>query len=366
MSDMRDLFHIPDRYFLSHSVGCLPRQTKSALEQNFLEPWRTGSTWSDWMDALDKFRAGLAKIMSVTPDTICPQSNVSSALTKILYSRKCQPNRNRIVLSRQAFPTIGFVIKQAQRAGYELRFVDGDVTDPSNWARAIDTQTAFVHMTHVLSNTSHILPIKAICSLAKQVGALSLVDAAQSIGIVKVDPLDWGADFVLGTGVKFLCFGPGACFLYASKRVIPDCQPVDVGWFSHENPFEMNIDRFRYAEDAMRFFGGTPSPAPLIAANAAMKIWDEIGFETLRLSISSRLDILCRSLPKDVLISPRKAEKRGGTCVVNPKNRRPLRDALTSASFLFDERKDGFRFSVHGYTSIEDCKRLADIFKIYI
>lgn len=361
--DMRDLFHVPSRYFLSHSVGCLPRATQSVLEQDFFEPWRTGSNWFKWMDKIDQFRSGIARILSVTPDMICPQSNISSALTKIIYSHEPSSSRNRIVLSRQAFPTIGFVVKQAERAGYEMCFVDGDVTDPANWARVINGQTAFVHITHALSNTSHILPVKTICDLAKQANALSIVDAAQSSGIVKIDPVDWGADFVLGTGVKFLCFGPGACFLYAAKHVIPECQPIDVGWFSHENPFEMDIGSFRYAQDAMRFFGGTPSPAPLIAANAAMEIWDEIGFETLGLSIASRLDILCASLSEDVLISPREALARGGTCVVNPKDRGPLRAALISDKFLFDERMDGFRFSVHGYTSIEDCEALANLFK---
>jgi len=360
---MRDSFHVPDRYFLSHSVGCLPRQTKTAIDQNYFGPWKSGSNWSDWMGEMDQFRSGLAKILSVTQDTICPQSNVSSALTKILYSQKPSLKRNRIVLSRQAFPTIGFVINQAERAGYKMCFIDGDIADPTAWADAIDEQTAFVHITHALSNTSKVLPVQEICELARQSGALSLVDAAQSIGLIPVSPLDWSADFVLGTGVKFLCFGPGACFLYASRDVIEQCEPLDVGWFSHENPFEMQIENFRYAKDAIRFLGGTPSPAPLIAGNMAMSVWNDIGLPKITNSVSERLDILCSAVPDRALLSPRAPKNRGGTCVVNPKTRAPLREALQAEKYLYDEREAGFRFSVHAYTPKKECEALAQIFR---
>ena len=321
-------FHIPARYFLSHSVGCQPKIVDEALKAHYLGPWASGTNWSDWMPMVDEFRQGMADRLGVTADTICPQVTVSSALTKILHSQKPAAKRNRILLSRQAFPTIGFVVKQAEQVGYELRFIEGNVTDPQSWAEGLDDRTAFVHATHALSNTSHILPIKAICDRAKTVGAQSIIDVAQSIGVVPVRPRDWGADFVIGTGVKFLCSGPGACFLYVAKDIIAGCEPIDVGWFSHENPFEMEIDNFRFASDAMRFFGGTPSPAPLIAANAAMTVWEDIGFDEVQDLMAARLDRLCAAVPDRALVSPRDAGRRGGTCVVNPTDREALRAQL--------------------------------------
>lgn len=356
-------FHIPERYFLSHSVGCQPKIVEQALKDNYLGPWASGRNWQDWMPVLDEFRQGMADRLGVTSDTICPQVTVSSALTKILHSQKPTAKRNRILLSRQAFPTIGFVVKQAERAGYELRFIEGDVTDPQSWADGLDETVAFVHATHALSNSSHILPIKEICGVAKTVGAQSIIDVAQSIGVVSVRPLEWGADFIIGTGVKFLCFGPGACFLYVAKENIALCEPIDVGWFSHEKPFEMEIENFRFAKDAMRFFGGTPSPAPFIAATAVMKVWNEIGFENIQNLIEARLDILCAAAPENRLISPRDAERRGGTCVVNPIERDVVRVRLEAENIHYDERVEGFRFSVHGYTPLADCEALAAIFR---
>ena len=108
---MRDFFQVPDNYFLSHSVGCLPKNTQQALDKNYLGPWASGENWSEWMSVLDKFRAGLASILGMPAAQICPQTNISSALTKILYSLPDPITRNKIVLSKQDFPTVGFVFK---------------------------------------------------------------------------------------------------------------------------------------------------------------------------------------------------------------------------------------------------------------
>ena len=357
---MREHFHVPENYFLNHSVGCLPKRLEN-FDTDFLLPWREGTNWQNWMPILDEYRQNIAALLGVKSLSICPEINISSALTKILHSVPVSAERNIIVLSEQDFPTIGFVAQQAERRGYKLRFVTGRPTELDNWERAIKTDTAFVLATHALSNTSHLLPVGPICDLARQVGALSVVDVAQSLGAVPVPLAQWKCDFAIGTGVKFLCAGPGACFLYVSEDILPRCQPIDVGWFSHENPFEMDIHHFKYAEDAMRFFGGTPSPAPYAIANNSLSVWAELGFQNAYARIQKHLTELTAALPDAVLVSPRDSTQRGATLVVKPQNREGLSDALKSHSILFDERKEGFRFSVHGYTAEEEVSLLSEI-----
>ena len=197
--------------------------------------------------------------------------------------------------------------------------------------------------------------------MARAKGGVSIVDVAQSLGAVPVDIARWKPDFVTGTGVKFLCFGPGACFLYCSKEQLAKAAPIDVGWFSHENPFEMDIEQFRYAKDAMRFFGGTPSPAPLIAANAAIEVWQEIGFELAHKRIKMSLDYIIGNLSDGVLVSPKQPNFRGATLVIAPEERQILRDKLEANAILYDEREEGFRFSLHGYTSDDEVERLSTL-----
>ncbi len=360
---MRDLFHVPARYFLSHSVGCLPKTSEDALSTSYFTSWAEGggNAWPSWLDVLGGYRSKIAALLGTSAGQICPQTNISSALTKIIYSLPRSGTRNVIILSPQDFPTNGFVFKQAERAGYRLKFVEGKVTDPQAWADAIDSTTAIVHITHALSNTSHILPVKSICAMVRDYGAVSIIDIAQSAGVVPINLLDWNADFAVGTGVKFLCGGPGACFLYASQSALKDCKPVDVGWFSHENPFEMDIHDFRYADNAMKFFGGTPSPAPFILANESLSVLEHIGHDKIHNRIQSALSYLVQDIPDKVMVSPIGADARGATLVLNPADRAPLRAILKAETILHDERAEGFRFSVHGYTHASDLEALRHV-----
>lgn len=357
---MREHFHVPDTYFLSHSVGCLPHTVQDALSQAYLSPWQSGANWSEWMPMVDQFRAGIADLLGVTAVAICPQTNISSGLTKIIHALPRDPARNIILLSKQDFPTIGFVMKLAEHAGYDLRFVEGNPMDAAQWDAAIDATTAIVHVTHALSDSSHLLPVAKVCDLARDAGAISIVDIAQSLCAVPTPVAQWDPDFVIGTGVKFLCAGPGACFLYAKPSRWSDCKPVDVGWFSHENPFEMDIMDFRYADDAMRFFGGTPSPAPLICANAAITLWQSLNCDHVHAKIQSHLTRLTTAIPEDWHISPLDKDRRGATCVVKPDRPDVLAKSLTTLGILHDQRKTGFRFSVHAYTPDDDIDKLSD------
>ena len=113
----------------------------------------------------------------------------------------------------------------------------------------------------------------------------------------------------------------------------------------------MDIHSFRYADSAMRFFGGTPSPAPFVLANAALDLWEKFSSERVQARIQYHLDRLCAAVSDEILVSPRTSGARGGAFVINPPDRAPLREALATQNIHCDERKEGFRFSVHAYTA---------------
>lgn len=359
---MREYFHVPDNYFLSHSVGCLPRLSPDRFQQAYFELWaQQGSdAWPGWLDMLDRFRAQLGGLLGCPAHNICPQSNVSSGLTKLLYALPDQNDKRTILCSENDFPTIGFVLKQAERMGYHLRYMTGDETDLDAWKDAWDDSVGLIHITHAFSNSSRLSPTADLCDLARQRGAISVVDVAQSAGAIPVNLDLWRPDFALGTGVKFLCAGTGACFLFASDEMIKTCTPLDVGWFSHEQPFEMDIHEFRYVDSAMRFFGGTPSVAPFVLANAALDLWAQLGVEHMQAKIQDLLDDLSEGIPDEILVSPRERQNRGGTLVINPLERDAMRVALDARHIKFDERKEGFRFSIHGYSMPEEVNFLKD------
>ena len=192
--------------------------------------------------------------------SFCPQTNVSSATTKILYALPELRARRTVLLSEEAFLSLAFVFQMAAGSGFRLKYIDGgaDAGDPEVWKGQLTADVGLVLLTHVHSNSGLQTPVKDISELARERGITSVVDVAQSVGVLPIDVRYWNADFVVGSCVKWVCGGPGAGFLWANPSVVDQSQPIDVGWFSHDDPFEFDIHRFRYATDSLRFWGGTP------------------------------------------------------------------------------------------------------------
>lgn len=364
MNEFLDRFFVPEgTYFLTHSVGCQPRGVEAAVTQHFQQPWQDkgGDAWPVWLEGVQTFQKHLASLFHAQPNEFCPQVNLSSALNKIIHGLPKRPNRKIILLSELDFPSIGFVAEQATRSGYELRFIKkgDDVANVDVWKSALDDDVQLVLATHVLSNTGQQLPVEKIAESAREHRAYSVIDIAQSAGIVPLDFQQLKSDFVIGSCVKWLCGGPGAGFLWAASAITKDIEPIDVGWFSHADPFEFDIHHFRYAEDASRFMGGTPSILPFVVASVGLQLILEIGIDALATHNRRLIDELLTLIPEHVVSSPLEATKRSGTIILKPMDNKRFATALTQASISYDERTNGFRFSPHIYNTSHDIQALA-------
>ncbi len=321
-------------YLLSHSAGLLPKGTP---EERFFRLWREkgGDAWPEWLQLIDAFRDSLAKLLGGSRDEFCPQANVSSGLSKVIESLPKRKGRTRIALAKESFPSVGYVV--SVKTDYEAVWVERD------WRAALQEDVQLVIFTHVLSNSGERLPIEELAQLAKSKGIYVAVDIAQSAGIVPIDVATWQADFVLGSCVKWLCGGPGAGFLWINPEVIDELRPTDVGWFSHEDPFEMAIDSFRYAADARRFWGGTPNVLPYVIATHSIETLLEIGIE----KIAAHNRLLTDLLIDQFQITP--PLQRGGTVCIPPP---------APAGIYSDKRAHGIRLSPHIYNSVEEIEAL--------
>ncbi|NNL88148.1 MAG: aminotransferase class V-fold PLP-dependent enzyme [Marinicaulis sp.] len=360
---IRDKFHLDGRcYFLSHSVGAKPKSYENLFAAGFEDPWRSSGAdvWDDWFGTLAKFREQLAPMIGADANDICPQSNVSSGLTKILCSLPERPGRKRIVLSEDDFPTVGFVLAQAERMGYELEFLPGgeSLADIETWREALNEDVHLVLATHVYSNSSVRAPCREIAQLARAHEVYSVLDVAQSVGAVPIYLNKWQPDFAVGTSLKYLCGGPGAAFLWARQETAQESRPRDVGWFSHARPFEMDIRNFEYAQGADRFTGGTPSIAPFAGAIAGLEIFNEVGAEKIFAHNQALLNRLKDGLPDAALLSTQDRSACGSGAMINVKDYKTAAIALADAKIAHDTRLGAVRLSVHFYNSEEDIDRL--------
>ena len=294
------------------------------------------------------------EILGGAAQDFCPQTNLSSGLTKYLMSLPKPGNRNKVLMHSEAFPSMGFVVSALERRGYELSLIPSQLPahDPQVWADALDDQTACALITHVHSNTGVLSPVQDIVDICRAKAVRPLVDIAQSAGIIPIDLTAWNAAAVFGSCVKWLCGGPGAGFMWVNPIHIDELTPMDVGWFSHENPFEFDIRDFRYASGAKKFWGGTPSVAPYAAALGGIETITEIGVEAIR---AHNIAMMKKVHPKV------NTAVYGGTLCI------PVTDAQDAAlkeiGCQFDRRGDIARLSFHIYNAADEATWVASVFR---
>jgi cysteine desulfurase/selenocysteine lyase len=165
--------------------------------------------------------------------------------------------------------------------GIKLRFLDVDdegrlrVEDLS---KLISERTKLVCVAHASNVLGVVNPIKEIVDEAKKVGALILVDAAQSVPHLPIDVSAIGCDFLAASGHKML--GPtGIGFLYGRRQLLEGMEPFNYGGDMIET---VTIDKSTWNELPWKYEAGTPNIAGGIGLAAAIDYLNRIGFEKIQ------------------------------------------------------------------------------------
>lgn len=365
----RHLFEIPSRgpYLLSHSAGCLPKSVRVRMEGNYFTPWAEtgGEGWGAWLKGVSDFKTALSHLFGGNVADFCPKPNVSAGLYSLLSALPVHPKRNVVLASEQMFPSLGFVVQNARSLGLSLRLIPADLdpTDVSVWESYVTDDVTCAIIMHVHSNSGLFSPVRPLCDLLRKRGIFTIVDIAQSVGIIPIALEDFLADAVIGSCLKWLCGGNGAGFMWVSPDIAADLRPQDTGWFSHQNPFEMDITHFEYADGANRFWGGTPSVAPFVIAAAGIETLCDIGID--RVFTHNRALIAELKAMSGGVLDDYDETRRGGTLCLDLKARKdPTTQALKSANVFFDQRGDILRLSFHIFNTQADVEIVARCLKI--
>ncbi len=168
-----------------------------------------------------------------------------------------------------------------ENSGIELDFLDIDAEGQlrlDDLDRQLDRRTKVVTVGHVSNVLGTVNPVREISDRAHAVGALVVVDAAQSVPHVPVDVQALGADFLTFSGHKAL--GPmGIGALWGRAELLRELPPYMGGG---EMIREVHRDRVEYGDVPARFEAGTPNVAGAIGLSAALDYLERIGWDTLR------------------------------------------------------------------------------------
>lgn len=355
-------------YMNSNSMGAMPARARQAITAYF-DTWQCEGVeaWGPWQSFIDETADTVGRLLGGVPGRTTLNQNVAFFQAQVASALDLSGAKNKVVSEALMFPNVLYVWEGfCRKAGAELHLVpsdDGIDISTERILDAIDERTALVTVSHAVYVSGALLDIKAICRRAHEVGALVMVDVYQTLGTVPIDTQAWEADIVVGGSHKWLCGGPGTCFMYVRPEVAPQLRPTITGWMAHQDPFAFAPAPITLSDGPWRFMGGTPSVPAYYVAREAYRNLETITIPRIRahnLALSEL--VIERAHAAGLTVhSPLQAERRTGFVAVDFPNSEAASKALIEEQYKHDWRPGcGLRIGPHFYSTEAEVHRFMD------
>jgi cysteine desulfurase/selenocysteine lyase len=267
--------------------------------------------------AYEDARARLARFVGAPPREVIFTRNSTEAINLVAYAwgRSVLKRGDAVVLTVMEHHSnlVPWHILAAER-GIELRFIPmtdgGELELEALPGLLADGRVRLVGVVHISNVLGTVNPVEEIARQARAAGALTLVDASQSVPHMPVDVKALGCDFLALTGHKML--GPTGIGALWARRELLEAMPPFLG--GGEMIREVKLEGSKWNELPWKFEAGTMPIAEAVGLRAAVAFCVELGmdaiFEHDRSLATYALERL-REVPDLRILGP-PAEKRGG------------------------------------------------------
>jgi selenocysteine lyase/cysteine desulfurase len=368
---LRDHFPIFENktFINSCSKGALSCEVEQAY-LDYLRDWNDhGSPWELWMEKLHDTRLAFADLINASPEEVAVTTSVSAAVSAVASAIDFSGTRHKVVVSDFEFPTVAQVWHAQQCRGAEIVHVsETDGLIPlERYAASIDERTSIVSVSHACYRHGSRQDAKAIASLARSKGALTLLDSYQTLGTMPIDVKALEVDLLVGGALKYLLGSSGLAFLYVRKDLIPTLKPTTTGWFAQEDIFALDIYRHEPAVTARRFESGTPPVPNLYAAIAGIGLIRSVGTETIAAHLQDLTGALKEAARKRnfKLATPKDPNRHGALIALRAHHAPELVTRLEQDGIVVSSRDGNLRVSPHLYNTTDDIDLLVDRLSSY-
>ena len=322
-------------------------------------------------DAKEVTRRALAEFLRVTPEEIVITRNTSES-NNLVSSGLDLKAGDEVLLFSDNHPSNDTAWKEkARRYGYRVNVVDAVSPHPGAehyleaFTRALTPRTKVLAFTHLTSTVGDLFPARELCRLARERGILTLVDGAQSFGLLDVDLREMDPDFYGGSAHKWPC-GPkeaGVLFINrkSASRIWPSIYSAYPGGVGISKTFES--------------FGQRDEPA-IQAFGEALQFQTKIGRAAIEVrgrELAQALMAGLRNLPGVKLWTHADPARSAAVVSLQPGDLDPRK--LTLALYEKDRivcatragaDRGGVRFSPHFYNSHAEVERVVGALKRHL
>lgn len=341
-------------YFLYHSIGQYPGKADALAQAmaEFAQVWGApdDAQWGYALGTRARFVDRWRTIIGAPEGTVTTCENVTQGLHMLITALPQGYLRGkRVLVAGDCFPSNHFLLTGLQdRFGFTLDTVPlrqgAAWVEDEDFAAAWGPDVGLALITWVSSTSSHRVDLDGLVAHGRAMGSLVGVDITQAAGLLPFSVADPAVDFTLSTSLKWMCGTPGAGILHVAPGLIADCLPELRGWFSQENPFAWDLDKFAYAPDIRRFDNGTPG---VMAAAASLPALDWHAGQDLGAMAAHNRALTARLIGAAdalglALVTPRPEAQRGGSVMLR------LADAGRAQAVLAGLRTRGLHADARG------------------
>ncbi|USI92293.1 cysteine desulfurase [Rhodococcus pyridinivorans] len=270
-------------------------------------------------DSYEDARAVIASFVGVDVDEVVFTKNATESLNLVAYAfaddrfpHRLGPGDEIVVTELEHHANLVPWQELARRTGATLRWYgvtdDGRIDLDSLTLTDAVKVVAFTHQSNV---TGAVAPVEEIVRRAKEIGAIVVLDACQSVPHMAVDFRALGVDFAAFSGHKM--FGPsGVGVLYGRRDLLADVPPFITGGSMIET---VTMEATTFAAPPQRFEAGSPMVSQAVGLGAAVRYLQDIGMDAVaahehELTAAALAEL--GGIDGVRIIGPTTAEQRGG------------------------------------------------------
>jgi cysteine desulfurase / selenocysteine lyase len=370
--ELREDFPVTKRYtYLANAaITPIPIPVYNEVSKYYYDILNHGRTlWDEWEAKVEQTRDLFAKFIGAyNKEEIAFTHSTSEGMNIIAHMLS---DKGIVISNELEFPSSNLPWLNKDKGN--IMFVKARdenkvlIEDIGKMLKQNSEKAKTVVTSHVQYSTGYRQDLEALGEITTKNGLYFVVNCTQSLGALQFNVKDFGIDFMVSNGHKWMLSSFGVGALYIKKKYLRDAKNFRPEFFSqsgqnrrerYENNMKMNM-----SNSARRFELGTPHFPNITALNAAVRYISKIGITDIERRILKLSDYLidCLVDMKLEILSPIEERKhRSGIILFKARKKKPLEivNELGKRRIIVSQRGVGIRVSTHFYNNEQDVDRL--------
>jgi L-cysteine/cystine lyase len=306
--NLRSEFPVLDRvaYLNAGTDGPIPQRAAAAAATSIAEQCEQGrsgkSHFEDVMRIREDLRRRAAWLMGCPPGEIALTHSTTDGMNMVLHGMKLGRGDQVVTTDEEHPGLLAPLAALAAEQGVEVKFAPF-----AEVANAVTADTKLIACSHISWINGQVVDTAALAAT----GVPVLLDGAQGLGAVRVNPVELGCAFYAAAGQKWLCGPDQSGFLYVHEDWI---ERLGAPWPGYQSLADASrAEELPLAEGATRFDLGFPAPHDAAWSVAAFEVLESAGWD----AVLSRGPALASQLAERLRERGQEVAPRGASTLVS-------------------------------------------------